>query len=185
MLTRAQRKAELLVTKYFDCRCERCTMPLEESTDRLLIGFVCQRKGCKGVLGETPLEKEQPTVGKEDKRKQAGRGRGKGKAQGGEGGQPEKRSKTADSLWCEECGQGERKKGLTRWEGLLTDAQRNIRTATDVDKKTEELEKLLKDGPFHPLHHLVFNARISLVNVYDRKDDHVNSIRYAPMVGYH
>lgn len=40
---RAVRRQELRETKHFDCHCERCSVPLEESPDRFLEGLLCPR----------------------------------------------------------------------------------------------------------------------------------------------
>ncbi|KAL4159563.1 hypothetical protein PRNP1_000140 [Phytophthora ramorum] len=47
---RSERRKELRETKHFDCQCERCTAPLNESVDRYLEGFCCPP--CSAMAGE-------------------------------------------------------------------------------------------------------------------------------------
>ncbi|KAK1941736.1 N-lysine methyltransferase SMYD2 [Phytophthora citrophthora] len=44
---RSERQKELQNTKHFDCQCDRCSTPLNESVDRFLQGFRCPRCSLK------------------------------------------------------------------------------------------------------------------------------------------
>ncbi|GMF42127.1 unnamed protein product [Phytophthora lilii] len=46
---RGERRKELRETKHFDCQCERCSVPMNESVDRYLEGFRCPRCSTKAA----------------------------------------------------------------------------------------------------------------------------------------
>lgn len=189
---RQQRQEELLATKHFECKCDRCATPIEASPDRMLNGFSCQEKGCKGVL--IPTRPATAHAQKQQLKPKAGGGRGKGKGGKGKGkGDPkEKEEKKAEApagvelLWCDVCGQSEKREKLRKHEedGRFA-LQRQTLQANELPKKCEELEKLLKETRLHPLHASVFSIRILLINLYDKLNDNVNSIRYAQSTRTH
>ena len=192
---RHQRQEELLTTKHFACQCERCAAPIETSKDRMLNGFSCKEKGCKGVMIPTRTRSQQTQP---PQRNSEGSGRGKGKGGKGKGkasnankggakgpdtqkGEKEEKETIGDVelLWCDVCGQSEKKDSLKKFEEQFNIAlQRQTLQMSELAKKCEEFETLLKETRLHPLHSYVFNIRILLINLYDKLNDNVNSIRY-------
>jgi hypothetical protein len=201
---RHQRQEELLTTKHFACQCERCAAPIETSKDRMLNGFSCKEKGCKGVMIPTRTRSQQ-TQPPQQQRNSEGSGRGKGKGGKGKGKastankggakgpdtqKAEKEEKETNGevelLWCDVCGQSEKKDTLKEFEEQFNTAlQRQTLQMSELAKKCEEFETLLKETRLHPLHSYVFNIRILLINLYDKLNDNVNSIRYDDNIYTH
>ena len=198
--SRSARVSELQATKFFTCKCKRCTSSLRSSVDRKLNSFLCSDPDCTGIYipvsgietsnsGLKPLEDEKK--------------------------QNELDNHTL--FECDECGGnvdgGIIQKNQTRLHLLLQDAERCyserqllpaikafetlLTTFTTESKKTNVLKKRTRHKPIDlskhniannvdliacPLHESILQAHCKLVNLKDAQDKLEDSVKYLKVI---
>ncbi|KAL6049140.1 SET domain-containing protein [Balamuthia mandrillaris] len=203
--SRKQRQEELHRTKFFQCRCTRCTSPLSQSPDRFVEGFTCPKKACGGLM-VTEQPQIATTSGASKKTTAGGKKRGqKAKSATATTSKPESNKQpfsvegteastssqpkdepaepTKESsqgyLWCNKCGAQHEKEMFLQAEKsaeTITQVAEKLYAARRTKEARQQLEKLLQDTLLHPQHHLLFHSYVTLLNCCDREGDVGNAI---------
>lgn len=156
---RLNRQKELLETKHFFCQCERCSEPMDESIDALVEGWFCTDTECRSTLVCTTVK----TTTKKSKRVQ------------------EKK------VWkCMSCSKEVRDNIIQEHIENIADSLESAdayyrmgmvdRTKSILNQILEEYADPKKPYRMVPENHLLFNARLKLMNCCTRTKDIIGGL---------